>query len=58
MINGVPVGTPFTIPAGSATGSYIFLTSAGITNGSTVSIEIRQSTATSVGINGFGWVIK
>ena len=58
MINGVQVGTPLTIPAGSAAGSYTILTSAGITNGSTVSIRIIQSTATSIGINGFGWVIK
>jgi hypothetical protein len=58
MITGVAVGTPYTIPTGSAAGSYTFLSSAGLSNGNTVSIRVRQSTATSSGVNGFGWVIK
>jgi hypothetical protein len=58
MINGVQVGTPLTIAAGSAAGSYTFLTTAGISNGQPVSIRIIQSTATSAGVLTYGWVIK
>ena len=58
MIQGVAVGTPYIIPAGSATGTYTFLSSAGLSNGSNVSIRVRQSTATSPGVNAFGWTIK
>jgi hypothetical protein len=58
MINGVQVGTPLTIAAGAAAGTYTFLTSAGITNGNTISIRIIQSTATSAGVLAFGWTIK
>jgi hypothetical protein len=58
MIEGVAVGTPYTIPAGSAGGTYTFLSSAGISNGSNVSIRVIQSTATSPGMFAYGWVIK
>lgn len=58
MIQGVAVGTPYAIPTGSAAGTYTFLSSAGISNGSTVSIRVRQSTVASPGVNAFGWVIK
>jgi len=58
MITGVAVGTPYTIPTGSAAGSYTFLSSAGLSNGNTVSIRVRQSTATSAGVHAFGWTIK
>jgi hypothetical protein len=58
IIGGVAVGTPYTIPAGSAAAIYTFLTSAGITNGSTVSIRAVQSTLDSAGVLAFGWTIK
>ena len=58
MIQGVAVGTPYAIPTGSAAGTYTFLSSASLSNGSTVSIRVRQSTATSPGVNAFGWTIK
>jgi hypothetical protein len=58
MINGVAIGTPYTIPAGSAAGTYYFLTTANIAPNSPVSIRIVQSTATSSGVLGFGWTIK
>ena len=58
MITGIAVGTPYTIPAGSAAAVYPFLSSAGLADGSTVSIRVVQSTATSSGILVFGWTIK
>lgn len=58
MITGIAVGTPYTIPAGSAAAVYPFLFSAGLANGSTVSIRVVQSTATSSGVLAFGWTIK
>jgi hypothetical protein len=58
MINGIPIGTPYTIPAGSAAGTYYFLTTANIAPNYPVSIRIVQSTATSSGVLGFGWTIK
>jgi hypothetical protein len=58
MINGVQIGTPYTIPAGGAAGTYYFLTTASIAPNSPVSIRIIQSTATSSGVLGFGWTIK
>jgi len=58
MITGVAVGTPYTIPTGSAAGSYPFLNYAGLSNGNTVSIRVIQSTATSSGVLTYGWVIK
>lgn len=58
MISGVAVGTPYTIPAGSAPGTYTFLNSAGISNGSNVSIRVVQSTVISAGVMAYGWVIK
>jgi hypothetical protein len=58
MINGVAIGTPYTIPAGGAAGTYYFLINENIAPNYPVSIRIVQSTATSSGVLGFGWTIK
>jgi hypothetical protein len=64
MVNGAPAGVDSIIPAGSAAGGYAFysLPNLGssfftVANGSSVSIRVIQTGATSCGINQYGWII-
>jgi hypothetical protein len=58
MKNGVATSMTFTIPAGSAAGRYTTITNQqSVVDGDKVSLRIVQSTATSSGIYGFGFII-
>jgi len=58
MKNGVATAMTFTIPAGSAAGRYSTTSNAqSVVDGDKVSLRIVQSTATSSGIYGFGFII-
>jgi hypothetical protein len=58
MKNGVATAMTFTIPAGSPAGRYTTITNQqSVSDGDKVSLRIVQSTATSSGIYGFGFII-
>jgi hypothetical protein len=58
MLNGVATAMTFTIPAGSAAGRYTTTANQqSVGDGDKVSLRIVQSTATSSGIYGFGFII-
>jgi hypothetical protein len=58
MKNGVATAMTFTIPAGSAAGKYTTTSNAQfVSDGDKVSLRLVQSTATSSGVLGFGFII-
>jgi hypothetical protein len=58
MKNGVATAMTFTIPAGSAAGKYTTTTNQqSVIDGDDLSLRIAQSTATSIGVQAFGFII-